>query len=540
MKRHCALVLHAHVPWVRHGETPRCLEEDWLFEAVLETYLPLLEVLHRLRDDGVPWKLTLNLSPTLLGMLNDGLMRERAAAYIERTRRLAVSEAERSQDDGYTRLVRWYADRLDRLRDLYDNRWKRDLVAAFASLRESGHLEIVTCGATHGLLPLLLKVPEAARAQIEAGVSEYRECFGAHPGGFWLPECAYAPALTPFLGNAGIRWTLVEEHGITSASLAAAGAGAFHPAGTDGGKGIAVFARDTESSRQVWSAESGYPGDPRYREFFRDVGLDAPMEALAEYLEGSQIRRFTGLKCHRVTGSGEDKLFYDPALAARAAAEHAVHFVESRAAQLAALENRDIEHPIVVSAFDAELFGHWWFEGPEFLDQLFRAAAGREDFEFTTPGAYLESTGGATVEPVEPVSSSWGEGGYFETWLSEENAWIYPHLHRRAEQLIRAVNVLRENLDALPEDLAEHRRRAIAQMTRELMLAQASDWAFLMRNGAARPYATKRTEDHLERFDDLWSVFASNPAAAGEKLADFESRNPVFPNLSWELYAPMG
>lgn len=533
MNRHCALILHAHVPWVRHPETPRCLEEDWLFEAICETYLPLLEVLHRLRDEGVPWRLTLNLSPTLLGMLQDPMMQERASRYLDRTIRLAAAETHRSDDAGVRRLAHWYQERLERLQHLFENVWQRDLVPAFRSLSDSGHLEITACGATHGLLPLLIKVPEAVHGQIQMGISAYRDAFGKEPAGFWLPECAYAPAIAPMLHDAGIRWTLLEEHGLTGSNQATESS-PFHPARAS--SGLAIFGRDPESSRQVWSAESGYPGDPRYREFFRDLGLEAPAEALVDYLEGSGIRRFTGLKFHRITGPTDHKLLYDPSLAARAISEHAVHFVESRAAQLAALEAAGIDQPIVVSAFDAELFGHWWFEGPQFLEEVLRLGAGRDDFAFTTPSRYLDDTGGSTLEDVEPISSSWGEGGYFETWLSEENAWIYPHLHRRAEKLIRTIAVFRELLPDLPPELAEHRRRTLAQMTRELLLAQSSDWAFLMRNGAARPYATKRTEEPLETFDDLWAVFGSTPEAAGARLAEIEARNPILPHLPWDLY----
>lgn len=538
MNRHCALVLHAHVPWVRHPETDRCLEEDWIFESIVESYLPLLEVLHRLRDEGVPWKLTLNLSPTLLGMLDDPLMRDRASAYLDRTLKLAASEAEASTDGGYRRLAQWYQERLTHLQAEYETRWNRDLVAAFKSLSDSGHLEITACGATHGLLPLLVKVPEAARAQIRGGIQAYEKAFGKEPKGFWLPECAYSPAMAPMLADAGLSWTLLEEHGLASSSQAPDSA-PFHPAIAGSEDGLAVFGRDAESSRQVWNADQGYPGDARYREFYRDVGLDAPAEALDDYLDGSGIRRFTGLKFYRITGDTDDKQFYDPALAKRAVAEHAIHFLESRAAQLATLESRDIAHPLVVSAFDAELFGHWWFEGPLFLEEVFRRAANRDDFEFTTPTAYLEETGDEARDRFEPIASSWGEGGYFETWLSEENAWIYPHLHTRAEQLLRAIAILKENLSDLPEDFADHRQRTVAQMTRELMLAQASDWAFLMRNGAAKPYATKQTQDRLDRFDELWGVFSSNPETAGERLAQIEKETPFLPDLSWDVFGEL-
>ena len=461
-------------------------------------------------------------------------MQDRASAYLDRTAKLANEEIERSTDAGYRRVAQWYAQRLHHLQRLFEDEWGRNLIPAFKDLQDSGHLEILACGATHGLLPLLMKTPEAARAQIRAGVDTYENLFGRKPRGFWLPECAFAPALAAMLKEEGIQWTLVEEHGLTSAPHAP---DAFPYIPGETAEELAIFGRDTESSRQVWSAESGYPGDARYRDFFRDVGLEAPAEALEEYLEGSDIRRFTGLKFYRVTGQTDDKQLYDPPLAARAADEHAVHFVSSRAAQLASLSNQGIDQPIVVSAFDAELFGHWWFEGPQFLEEVLRNGAGRNDLEFTTPANYLTGGGAAQLRAIEPVSSSWGEGGYFETWLSEENAWVYPHLHRRAEQLARIVKVLNENRDTLPEESANHRIRCARQMTRELMLAQSSDWAFLMRNGAARPYAKKRTEDHFENFDEVWKLFSGNNGE--NRLAEIEKQNPIFENLDWDAYLPL-
>lgn len=535
MNRHSALVLHAHVPWVRHPESDRCLEEDWLFESIAECYLPLLEMGHRLREESVPWRLTLNLSPTLIGMLNDSLMRQRASDYLERTLKLAASEGRATDDPNYRRVAEWYEERLVDIRDLFENRWERDLVGAFRSLAETDHLEITACAATHGLLPLLVKSPLAARAQIAAGIAEYRQAFDRDPAGFWLPECAYSPVVATMLREEGIRWTLVEEHGLTGARGAAA-CGPYHPVGS--GNNFAVFGRDEMSSREVWNADEGYPGDPRYREFYRDVGLDAPPEAIEEYLDGSGIRRFTGLKFFRITGDSDEKELYDPSLARRAVEEHASDFVRSRADQLASLEeDHDVTQPIVVSAFDAELFGHWWLEGPAFLEQVIRLVADRPDFGLTTPGHYLEETGGDTLEDYEPIASSWGEGGYFETWLSEENAWVYPHLNTRAGQLQRGVSILEENLDLLPEDQAEHRMRAIAQMTRELLLAQSSDWAFLMRNGAARPYATQQTERRIDTFDELWGVFGSGPDAAGNLLAEIEERTPIFPGIAWDTFS---
>jgi 1,4-alpha-glucan branching enzyme len=539
MNRFSALVLHAHVPWVRHPETPRCLEEDWYFEAVAECYLPLLEMLHRVRDEGIPFRLAMTLSPPLCAMMRDELMQKRTRAYLERGKNLAAAEIERGTNADRRRLADWYLKRFEKLETLFNERWNSDLIAAFADLKNSGHLDILGCSATHGLLPLLHKVPETIRAQIEVGCQHHEQCFGERPHGFWLPECAYTSAVEPALKAAGIEWSLLEEHGILFSKNPPA-SGVHHPIRSR--QGNVFFGRDSDSSRQIWSAESGYPGDPRYREFYRDLGLEAPIDDLRDYLGGSDLRRFTGLKFHRITDreggpKGEaPKQIYTPEQATRAVAEHALQFVESRAAQLSAIEYDGVEQPIVVSAFDAELFGHWWFEGVEFLEKVIRHIAARDDFQLVSPSDHLAA--GRPIEDAEPVTSSWGEGGYFETWLSEENAWIYPHLHRRAQQLKLATGALKQNAATLSDEVADHRRRCLAQMARELLLAQSSDWAFLMRNGDATPYARKRTEDHIDHFDALWAAHATptDPESL-TTLARLETQNPIFPDLPWDTFA---
>ncbi|MEM9017844.1 MAG: DUF1957 domain-containing protein, partial [Verrucomicrobiota bacterium] len=397
---------------------PHCLEEDWLHSAVLETHLPLLETLFRLREEGVPFQLTLNLSPTLLAMMNDRVLRRRTLAYLDRTLRLCRDEVERGDVTGFRGLAEAYEERFLRFRKIFVEQWQGDLVKAYTDLRDSGHLEIAASAATHGLLPLLMRVPEAVQAQVRAGIRQYVQCFGRLPHGFWLPECAYAPALGQLLRQEGIDWTVVEEHGLTSSPHAH-----VHYPFVPGAirEGLRVFGRDQASSSEIWSADEGFPGDSRYRDFMRDIGLEAPLEYLRDYLGESEQRQFTGLKYYRSEqDENEGSLPYDPALASKALEEHSLRFVASRGAQLAALEAEGVNDPIVVCAFDADLFGHWWYEGTEFLERIFRKTAERGDFSFINPGNYLAAHPEREWPVASPVSSTWGEGGYFETWTSDE------------------------------------------------------------------------------------------------------------------------
>jgi 1,4-alpha-glucan branching enzyme len=343
----------------------------------------------------------------------------------------------------------------------------------------------------------------------------------------WLPECGYAPGLDPILQEANIRWFVLDAHGLLFGNPQPQRA-IYAPCYTKAGP--AAFARDRNSSRQVWSAEEGYPGDPAYREFYRDVGFDLPLEHLGPVARG--FRKFSGVKYHRITGGKKQKELYDRAAAEKAADAHAAHFLQERRAQFRQLANLDFD-PIVVAPFDAELFGHWWFEGPCFLEIFIRKAAfDQKDFQLTTPTNYLAAN--STQQTIEPAESSWGENGYLAVWIDKDNSWIYRHLHAAAQRMTKLAHT--QNLTVLNGQVFERTDRVLKQLARELLLAQSSDWAFLMRTGTAREYATKRTLDHLGRFNQLHDQFAAD--AVDEKfLADCEWRDNLFPNLNWRYYA---
>jgi len=517
-----ALILHAHLPFVRHPEHEHFLEEGWLFEAITETYIPLLRMMQRLVNDGVPFKLTMSITPTLCAMLQDELLRERYIRHLDLLIDLAAREQKRNRKHPKLReLAEFYFDMFLGSRSFFAEQWKCDLLAAFRELQETGTLEIIGCAATHGLLSLIQRQSrEAARAQILIGRDMYVDLFGSDLAGFWLPECAYAPGLESLLQEANIRWVVLDAHGMMFGRpppRRSIYAPCYTPAGP------AVFARDCDSSRQVWSAHEGYPGDPAYREFYRDVGFDLPMEHLGPSARGS--RRFAGVKYCRITGRGEEKELYDREAAEKAVEMHAAHFVKQRRRQLRELSSLGFD-PIVVVPFDAELFGHWWFEGPRFLDLVIREAVKNEDLCWATPSEYLATH--PTQQAIQPAASTWGENGYLAVWLDQSNAWIYPHLHIAVQRMSEAARRHAEGSSPLAD-------RVLKQLARELLLAQSSDWAFLMKTGTAKEYATKRTLDHLSRFNRLHDQFTANDV--DEKfLCDCEWRDNLFPNLNWRYY----
>jgi len=524
-----AIVLHAHLPYVRHPEHPEFLEEDWLYEAITETYLPILDRLEAVVHDGVPFRITLTLSPPLVGMLRDELLMARYAKRLDRLAELADKEVHRTRgDDRFHRTAVHYRDHLQHLRKLFHDRYKRDLVGAFRKLQDHGVLEIITCGATHGFLPLMIH-PEAARAQIQVAAAHYRIHFGRDPRGIWLPECGYAPGIDRYLAAENIRFFFVDAHALEHA-VPRARRGVYAPVYTPGG--VAAFARDPESSMQVWSAEHGYPGDAVYREFYRDIGYDLDYEYMRPYLQATGERKNVGIKYHRITGRvplGE-KQPYDWEAAHRRADEHAGNFLFNRTKQIEHL--REVfgagPAPIVVSPYDAELYGHWWFEGPAFLEFLIRKAAHDQDvLRLVSPVDYLREN--PEHQLAQPPMSSWGAGGYSAVWLDESNDWIYRYLHKASE---RMIELARQYPDAPPL-----LRRALNQAARELLLAQASDWAFIIKTGTMVEYAVRRTKEHLLRFTRLYDQLKGG--GVDEKwLANVEARDNLFPEIDYRVYRP--
>ena len=520
-----ALVLHAHLPFVRHPEHPEFLEERWLFEAITETYLPLLERLQRLGNDRVPFRLTMSFTPPLLAMLSDGLLQARYERHLERLIELAAKEIERTRwTPPFHRLALFYHHRFTTARRLYVEAYRRNLIQAFRELSDRGVLELLASCATHGYLPLMDLHRPAVRAQLQIGVQAFEHAFGRRPAGFWLPECGYHPGHDELLKELGVRYFLVDAHGILFGSPRPK-YGVYAPALCP--SGVAAFGRDLESSKSVWSAEEGYPGDDEYREFYRDIGFDLEYDYVRPYLNGDGTRLHTGIKYHRITGHTDDKQPYDPDRALEKAAQHAGHFLFNREQQADHLSSVMDRAPLVVSPYDAELFGHWWFEGPDWLELVIRKAhAHHPRLSLIAPSDYFQHY--PTNQVLEPSMSSWGFGGYHEVWLNGANDWIYRHLHKMAEQMTDAA-ARHPHPDGL-------RTRLLNQMARELLLAQSSDWAFILKNQTHTGYAYRRLHSHLGRFTRLSDALRQDRVDEGW-VADIEAKDNLFPFLDYRVYA---
>lgn len=519
------LILHAHLPFVRHPEYPEFLEEDWLYEAITEVYIPLIFIFQNLHRVGAMPRVAMSISPPLCEMLADKLLRERYTRHLENLFELTKKELKRVSREApqFLPAVQMYMEIFSISMELWNNVYQRNLINAFRELQDEGVIEIITCGATHGFLPLV-STNQAKRAQIQVAVKNYEKHFGRRPRGIWLPECAYEEGLEELLKEAGIEYFISDTHAIIYGTPRPR-YGVHAPVRCP--NGVATFARDVETSQQVWSAEVGYPGDPVYREFYRDIGWELSIDYLKPHLHNDGKRRHLGLKYYRITGKTEHKEPYIPEWARQRADQHASHFLAERMRQCYELKNLYKGHtPLIVSPYDAELYGHWWFEGPQFLDFFFRKLHyDQKEIKAVTPGDYLDFD--LQIQIQQPSASSWGERGYYKVWLNERTDWMYPYQHDAERKM--------SELARLYTNPSEQERRILNQMARELLLAQSSDWAFQIYQGTTVEYASRRFRSHIHRFY-LLAKQLENGQINEKLLSEIEMRDNIFEEIDYRVY----
>lgn len=520
-------VLHSHIPYTRFaGRWPH--GEEWIHEAAVETYIPLLNTLYDLKEAGVPFRLTLGITPVLAEQLADPTILDHLEQYLDVKIAACVSDRDYftnpgTSDPALCALASRYHGEFTAVKTAFQNRFNHDLIGAFRRLQDEGYLDILTSAATHAYLPLLSR-ESSLRAQLSTGIRTHERLFGRKPAGIWLPECAYRPAyetddgrlrpgLEALLAEYGLRYFFSETHAITGGQPVGVAAGdVIGPYGTirrryvipprregviperpattfrayqvadssvDGQpSGVCVIGRNNVVAMQVWSAELGYPGDFDYREFHKRAGTS-----------GMRYWRVTGVKFEL-----DQKDVYHPEWATFKIDQHAEHFAHVIGDQLRAYRTQSSgDFGLVAANFDTELFGHWWHEGVEWLGKVLRHLASSREIQLTTAAEFLEQH--PPSEPLLVPESSWGSGGGHFTWDNGDTRWMWPAIHE-AEQ---RMEILASREAAQGSDEAQ----VLAQAARELLLAQSSDWPFLVTTGQAREYAFQRFSTHMERFDRL-------------------------------------
>ncbi|AHF79441.1 Putative glycogen branching enzyme [Thermococcus paralvinellae] len=528
-------VLHTHIPYVRqHGKWP--FGEEWIFEAIAESYIPLLMEFERLKKKGVEFQLVIGITPILAEQLADEYMKAEFEEYMERKLNAMREDLKKFKDAKLKKAVEYM---LNYFEEVFEY-WKSingDIIGKFKQFQDEGYIEIITSAATHGYLPLLGR-DEAIEGQLINGILTYEKHFGRKPNGIWLPECAYRPegfwqspssgeilwrkGLEKFLEKYNLKFFFVESH-LIDEGPASFGYGKILPAKTPKstlrpyfikGTNIAVFARNRETGLQVWSADIGYPGDFWYREFHKKAEKS-----------GGQYWRVTGK--HIDLG---DKEPYVPEKALERVEEHARHFVSLVKELLENYEKETGEKGIIVAPYDTELFGHWWFEGVKWLGRVLELMS-EEGIETTTISRFLESYKGERYE-IELPEGSWGMYGTHYTWWNPEVEWMWGHIHKAEDRMVALVSKY------LHED--EFGDRVLEQLGRELLLIESSDWPFLITTAQAKEYGKRRLLEHVNAFHRLANAleeyFKNNEFKEMKFLEEIEEKDNPFHPINIEVY----
>lgn len=506
MKSRLALVLHSHIPYVRgKGKWP--FGEVWLYEAMAETYIPLLTALKRLVDEGVGVRLSFSFTPVLLEQLLHPDIKEGFIVYLEEKERLAEKDIRLYRARGkreIARLAEYYANFYREIKRDFEIEMDRDLVAYVGELKRLGVIEVLATAATHAYLPLIHD-KKSLELQVGLGREVYEQCFGERPQGFWLPECGYSEGLDDVLEKNGFQYFFVDSHGLEGGKPVFASSfretnpnvEEYYSASTGlttykayrvKDKPLAVFGRNALISYQVWSQDYGYPGDPVYREFHRSSDE-------------------SGLKYWRVTnrfGDLASKDIYDPVVAKRKALEHAEHFHKMLDRVADEAVGLGFEEPLLVACYDTELFGHWWWEGVFWLEQVLRMMD-NSDCLMVLPQTCLEDFN--RLDQATVLESSWGMGGKHWGWYNTETEWMWDTIREAIEQ----VNGIEANCGPI---LSEAYHLAWC----ELLLMQSSDWFFMVTGNQTRDYAVKRFFEHYARLTRICQALKS-----GDTGTDFLS-----------------
>ncbi|MDR2719079.1 MAG: DUF1957 domain-containing protein [Treponema sp.] len=505
-------------PFENMNLSPGSAEESWFFEALSETYLPLLMLFDRLEADHVPFRLGLSLSPIIVQMLRDELLQKKYAAYLDHQIDFGKQEIERlNEKPALRRLAQHYFDEaVDRRAALY-TRYEGNIFKAFEHYQQKRNIEFLAAPATHAFLPFFCSFPEALHAQIETALSFYRYSLGITPQGFWLPELGWSKELDPFLRSYNFNYTIADSHGFVLGNPPPS-RGSFFPVRTP--QNIMILARDFCACADINRMSQEGP----YRNNSRDIGYELPVEMLSPFIAQNGARCQTGYKYWQVS---DDDAVYDPAAARKAAEEHARAFLENCAGRLESARRFMGEIPLSLCAFNADSFGRHWHEGPQFLESLFRLAADYRELQFMTPAEYLYQQPISAFEVSLPEYSSWGDNGYAQVWLDSSNDWIYRHLSRSINRMIELTDRF-SGSSSLKE-------RTMNQAACELLLAMASDWPAMLYRQECTVYARNQLEDALQNFTTIYEALGSNYIST-EWLTNLERRHSIFPHINYHVF----
>lgn len=524
-KGYLVLELTCHLPYVKHIEEKKYPEENWLNNAVADTYLPLLRALKRLDSENVPINLTIVVSPTLAAMLSDELLQSRLEKFLSERIALGEKEVERTAfSPDLRRNAEMYLERFRTDFSDFTGLYGRNVLNGFRDLERKKKINIITTCASHCYMPLYASCPEMLEAQIYTAINSHNRIFNKDTKGFWLPELGYYPGIEKILRKYRIEYFFTAIHSFLFGSRLPHN-GIYAPVNVDD-SGVFAFCRDLASGTYILSGEDGYPGDFSYRNFSGDIsgelGYDYP--GYLSYSDGSRVN--SGFKYYsNSSGFGPGEGIYNRERALSVVEKHADNFIYNIRKRVKSLLRYTDRPPVIVCPMDASVLGHWWFEGTDWLECLIRKLASDDELSLIYPSEYLYTY--KNLESVSLSYSSVGNGGYSGDWLNGSNDWIYTHIYS-------IIDKMKELVVRFPDE-SGLRQRALNQAAREVLLSQASDWPFIMRSGIAAPYAGMRFREHISNFLKVYNDLSGNTVDT-EWLTGVEKKTGIFKDIDYRIF----
>mgnify|MGYP000882027380 FL=1 len=518
-------VLDAHLPFVRHPDVPGCVEETALFTSLSYTWLPLLRSCTSLETEGVPFKLGIAFSPTLCEMLSDPLLQERYIDTLDRTIGFGLSELDRCADMPEAReMIKLQLDLAQLNRRDFVEIYEKNVLKKFDYFANRGYIELLATTATSCYLPFYNDIPEAINAQIETGLLSFREHFTAVPTGFWLPAMGYSSGIEEVLKSYGFQYTLLESHGLMF-SAPQADLGLFSPAWCR--NNFAVLGRDKSACQEIAGEENSFSANSVYLDVDRDIGFELSEETLSPLFDVQLGRRITGFRYWPRSRDSSSSKWYQISKAHEQVCLDASAFLDRRAESLAKASSFLEGAPVsLVCALPSEMFGSEWYEGVSWLEQLFRAAAARQDVSFALPSSVIRSR--VSEKKIDPYPSSWFPSGYAEEVLNSTNDWMYPYIQKATQRMIDLA-------ERFPDDTGL-KERALNMAARELLLAQTMDWYMLMNDSAKSDYARSRFEESVRAFTVVYESLGSNFIST-EWLTNTEKKHNLFHSMNYRVFS---
>lgn len=511
MKGILQFVLHGHLPFIKHPDYKNFFEETWFFEAITEVYLPILKTFYKLEKENINFRITVSFSPPLIEMFEDKTLINKYTYYLKNIIKIAEFENQNSKSKEERELSYYFLNNLKGLEVLFSDKLSRNILQGFKEFQEKGNIQMIICNGTHNFLPAFKNKDYLINSSINISKYIYNKKFNGFPKGIWLAEMGYFEGLDVYLKKAGIDFTFLNFNSIYNENF-------YNPLKTD--NNLIFYVRDPQTNDKIWDANVGYPGNKYYREFYSDISFEKDHYILKEFNQKYGTKTSTGIKYKAITDKNisiDKKNYYKPKKAKFQIKRDVIDFLNDKKIQIDKLcENNYDFIPVLTAPFDMELFGHWWYEGPEFLFELFKTI---DNCDFLVTD-YHDSIIKKTKTVLQnPKMSSWGDKGYSNTWVDKTNIWIYPYVETTYSIILKYKN----------NNLSELENRIYSQMLREFFLLVSSDWYFLIYNDSSKDYSEMRIKNHIINFFALDKMLNNSSKIVNKKvLEDLEKINSIF------------